>query len=294
MRQGAQRNTTSSSRGGQPRACTRLEKKDQATYMGAQPHLSRVPVDQMQVGVVALGFSNRHDGVEPVDTSDKGSYLVRARQGATVLGNFPSRQPKSGRLADLRSVHGSWKGCKCVANRPSRGTQARSANRKKTQAHAKLASGPVHKQPRNERVHWECGSSSGLPPSQSTKLPPVPCHCVATCVQGVHTKRKCTEAENAHPMPSHGTQEGATAGASPAAGRVDMAEAHLPAGRLQAADTSAGRSRRAVVNIGRPRGEANAAPIMKMSAPQAHGQAQQKQRQITAKLTGSDSDGVRA
>lgn len=78
--------------------------------------------------------------------------------------------------------------------------------------------------------------------------------------------------ENAHPMPSQGTQEGATAGTSLAGVAVDMAEAHLPEGRLQAADASAGRSRRAVVNIGRPRGEAKAAPNIKIGGVEGRGQ----------------------
>lgn len=81
---------------------------------------------------------------------------------------------------------------------------------------------------------------------------------------------------------------------SPAARPVDMVEPHPPAGRLRAADTSAGRSWRAVANIGRPRGEANATPTMKMKAAQEHREVQQKQKQTSVELAGTDRNDVQA
>lgn len=75
-------------------------------------------------------------------------------------------------------------------------------------------------------------------------------------------------------MPSQGTQEGATA--SPAEVAVDMVKAHRPEGRLQAADASDGRSRRAVVNIGSPTLVQKAAPSMKTGEAEGHGQVQTK------------------
>lgn len=75
--------------------------------MCAQPYRSAVPVNQRKVRVVAFGFCNRHDRVEPVHSLDKRSNLVCAREGATVLGDLPGRQANSGRLPDLCRVHGS-------------------------------------------------------------------------------------------------------------------------------------------------------------------------------------------
>lgn len=95
------------------------------------------------------------------------------------------------------------------------------------------------------------------------------------------------EPEYAHPMPSQGTQEGAIAGAPPATFPVDMAEAHPPEGRLRAADASAGRSRRVVVNIGGPRGEEKAAPTIRWTGPRGKDKYNQ---QNSANLAGKRQD----
>lgn len=167
--------------------------------MGAQPHFSGVPVDQMQVGVVALGFGNRHNGVEPVDTSDKGSYLVRARQGATVLGNVPGRQPKSGSLVHLRRVHGGWTGCKRVRQPPTqRNSSTESTQRKDIKPRqARVRVSPQAIKKRNERVHWECRSCSGLPPSTAPSS--LPSH--ATALQPA--SRVCAPSGKARKQKTH-------------------------------------------------------------------------------------------